>query len=268
MDRKDRHLEDEACADSLPRSKGLLGRDDPSPAIVSNKSGSSPFLLLGDHAGRIIPEKLGTLGLPPEAFEQHIAWDIGIAGLGERLSKALDATFIRQPFSRLVVDCNRKHTAPDFVPTVSDGVTIPGNVDLKTSDRSARRREIHMAYHHRITGLLEARDQQARDTVLVSLHSFTPSLNGEARPWKYGVLHRGDSKISSAMLALLRERFGDEAGDNQPYAMDGIDYTIPFHADPRGLPYLELEIRQDLIADGAGQDEVAALLAELLGRLA
>jgi predicted N-formylglutamate amidohydrolase len=247
----------------------LLGRDDPPPAIVSNKSGSSPLLLLGDHAGRVIPQKLGTLGLPPEAFEQHIAWDIGIAGLGERLSRALDATFIRQPFSRLVVDCNRKHTAPDFVPAVSDGTTIPGNVDLKTSDRSSRRREIHMAYHHRITGLLEARDQQARDTVLVSLHSFTPTLNGQDRPWRYGVLHRNDSKASRTLLALLRERFGEDAvGDNQPYAMDSVDYTIPFHADPRGLDYVELEVRQDLIADGAGQEAVAAELADLLAKIA
>ncbi|MDB5428982.1 MAG: N-formylglutamate amidohydrolase [Caulobacter sp.] len=262
-------MDDERCADSSPKSKGLLGRDDPSPVFVVNRGGSSPFLLLGDHAGRAIPQKLNGLGLPPEALDQHIAWDIGIHGLGERLSALLDATFIRQSYSRLVVDCNRKHTAADFVAAVSDGQAIPGNADLKTSDRSARRREVHMPYHHRITGALEARDQQALDTILVALHSFTPSMNGIDRPWHYGVLHRDDSKASAKLLAALRAELGDKlVGDNQPYAMDGVDYTIPFHADPRGLDYLEIEIRQDLLADAPGQDAVAALLAKVLAKVA
>ena len=231
---------------------------------MTNRGGSSPFVLLGDHAGRVIPAALGDLGLSADALEQHIAWDIGVAGLGERLSKALDATFIRQSYSRLVVDCNRKPSDADFIPKVSDGQTIPGNAALTTPERSARRREIHMVYHTRITGALVAREQQALPTALVSLHSFTPSMGGQDRPWTYGVLHRGDSKLSAAMLALLQAEFGAAAGDNQPYSMNEIDYTIPFHADARGLDYLELEVRQDLLADAAGQAEVAAVLARLL----
>jgi predicted N-formylglutamate amidohydrolase len=98
----------ESCADSLTPSNGLLRRDDPSPVIVTNPGGSSPILLLGDHAGRAIPESLGGLGVAPEALDLHIAWDIGVAGLGERLAADLDACFIRQAYSRLVVDCNRR----------------------------------------------------------------------------------------------------------------------------------------------------------------
>jgi predicted N-formylglutamate amidohydrolase len=244
----------------------LLGPDDLSPFVVVNPGGGSPFLLLGDHAGRAVPKALAGLGVASEAMERHIAWDIGVAGLGERLALALDACFIRQTYSRLVIDCNRQPGAADAIPSVSDGTEIPGNVGLSEADAAARRAEIYAPYQERIAAELDAR--AGRSTLLVSLHSFTPVMAGFARPWRFGVLHRGDSALSRRMLALLREAVGDEAGDNQPYAMDGTDNTIPLHADARGLDYLEIEVRQDLIAGAAGQDAVAALLAPLLERAA
>jgi predicted N-formylglutamate amidohydrolase len=251
-------------ADSQVSSNRLLGPRDPSPVIVTNPGGSSPFLLLGDHAGRLVPRRLGDLGLPAEAHLRHIAWDIGVAALGERVAAALDAPFIRQAYSRLVIDCNRVPGAADSTPAVSDGQTIPGNQGLSAADLAARRDEIYAPYQGRISEALDERQRLGRPTLLVSLHSFTPVFQGHVRPWRFGVLHRNDSAFSSRALGLLREAFGDEAGDNQPYSMDQIDNTIPLHADARGLDYLELETRQDLIADIAGQDEIAAVIADLL----
>jgi predicted N-formylglutamate amidohydrolase len=244
----------------------LHNRDDPSPVIVLNEGGASPFLLLGDHAGRAIPGRLHGLGLPAEALDRHIAWDIGVAGLGERLARRLDACFIRQAYSRLVIDCNRRPGAADRIPAVSDGQPIPGNADLDPADAAARAREIYLPYQARIAAALDQRQAAGRRTLLVSLHSFTPVLRGVPRPWRFGVLHRGDSALSSRMLTLLRQDLGDAVGDNQPYAMDGTDNTVPLHADLRGLDYLELETRQDLIADSRGQDEAADMIAGLLGR--
>jgi predicted N-formylglutamate amidohydrolase len=251
-------------ADSPLTSNRLLGAGDPSPVIVTNPGGSSPFLLLGDHAGRLIPQRLGDLGLPPEAHLRHIAWDIGVAALGERLAAALDAPFIRQAYSRLVIDCNRVPGAMDSTPEVSDGQPIPGNLGLSAADLAARRDEVYAPYQQRISQALDDRQRLGRPTLLVSLHSFTPVFQGHVRPWRFGVLHRGDSAFSSRVLAVLRQAFGDQAGDNQPYSMDQIDNTIPLHADARGLDYLELETRQDLIADTAGQAEIAVVIADLL----
>ena len=240
----------------------MLGLDDPAPVIVTNQGAPSPVLLIGDHAGRAIPRRLGDLGLPPAVMDLHIAWDIGVSALGARLARRLDATFIEQVYSRLVLDCNRRPGAADCAPAVSDGVVVPGNADLSEADLAARRREIYAPYQDMIAATLDAR--AARPTFLVSLHSFTPAMQGLARPWRVGVLHRNDSALSRRMLALLRAELGEAAGDNQPYAMDGTDNTVPLHADPRGLDYLELEVRQDLLADTAGQDEMAALIARLL----
>jgi predicted N-formylglutamate amidohydrolase len=258
----------DCCPDSASASKQLLARDDPPPAVVANPGGASPFLLLGDHAGRAIPRSLVGLGLPAGALDLHIALDIGVAGLGEALSKRLDATWVRQSYSRLVIDCNRTPGAGDSIPTVSDGVTIPGNLGLGPRERSWRRAEVFDPYHAVVAQALDARAGRGQRTFLVSLHSFTPSLQGVERQVRFGVLHRGDSALSRRMLALLRDAEGDAAGDNQPYAMDGTDYTIPHHVDPRSVDYLELEVRQDLLSAPSGANRVAAFLAGLLLRVA
>jgi len=230
---------------------------------VRNPGAASPFLLVGDHAGRDIPRRLGGLGLGAEALDRHIAWDIGVAGLGAALADRLGATFIAQRFSRLVIDANRDPARADSICEVSDRTAIPGNRALSAEDRRARREEIFAPYHARVAQELDAR--QGRPTVLVALHSFTPRMDGSDRPWRFGVLHMDDSPFCAAMLAALRADLGaGVVGDNEPYRMDDVDYTAPHHAIGRGLDYLELEVRQDLLADAPGQARVAALLARLL----
>lgn len=246
-------------SDSAPGSTRLLAPGEGHPAIVANPGAASPFLLLGDHAGRQVPAALGDLGVPAVEMERHIAWDIGVAGMGARLAELLEAPFVAQRYSRLVIDCNRHPERPDACPEVSDGTTIPANVGLSASGRKARIDEIFRPYHDAISGELEGR------SAIVALHSFTPSMAGFQRPWRFGVLHLEDSALSRAMLARLRAEPGvGEVGDNQPYKMDGTDFTVPHHAHGAGLDYVELEVRQDVIADAAGQEAVARLLARLL----
>jgi predicted N-formylglutamate amidohydrolase len=234
-------------------------------ALVENPNGASPFVLLGDHAGNLIPPALADLGVSAPDLSRHIAWDIGVAGVGAALAQMLDAPFVRQRYSRLVIDCNRALDSDGLIVEVSDGTNVPGNVGLTSSGREARIAQIHTPYHQAIATLLAARQQLAMRTILVSVHSFTPALgDGAKRPWRVGVLHRGDSRYAHGVYQALRSIFGDEVGDNQPYAMDGIDFTIPLHADAHGFEYVEIEIRQNLIADEKGQAYMAALLAPLL----
>jgi len=243
----------------------LLAPDERTVALALNPGAASPFLLLGDHAGREIPRVLGDLGLPAQELVRHIAWDIGVAGLGEALSGLLDAAFIRQRFSRLVIDCNRDPARADAIPEVSDGAQIAGNRGLSPAARDARVAEVSEPYHAAVAAELDARAARGLATTLISLHSFTPRMDGFERPWRFGVLHAENSPYSRAALARLRAEFGEGlVGDNQPYRMDEVDFTIPRHAGGRGLDYLELEVRQDLIAEPAGQAAIAAVVARLL----
>ena len=242
----------------------LLAPDEPGPAIVRLGKPDSPLVLVADHAGNAIPRALGDLGLGSEDRERHIAWDIGVAGLAEALAERLGAPLVRQRYSRLVIDCNRDPAREDAIPELSDGSRIPGNADLGEAERAARVAAIHTPYHAAIAGVLAA---PPRPPLLVALHSFTPAMNGFARPWHAGVLHDlGDKRFSDAVLAGLRERVAAPVGDNEPYAMDGIDFTVPHHCYAANRPYAEIEIRQDLIAAADGQQRWADLVAEVLSR--
>lgn len=237
----------------------IMAPEDPPPVAIHNAKASSPFLLLGDHAGNAIPARLEMLGLEADDRARHIAIDIGVRGLGMILSQLLDAPFVHQHYSRLVIDCNRDPTSAEAIPLVSDGTTIAGNVG---ADAAARVAAIHAPYHAAIDTVLEARSQAGRETILLALHSFTPVMGGTARPWHVGILHGGgDVGFAAAMLGALGTESGIIVGDNEPYRMDDTDYTVPRHAFPRGLPYAEIEVRQDLIGDDVGQAEWGERLA-------
>jgi predicted N-formylglutamate amidohydrolase len=252
--------------DSSETSKGLLESGDVSPVGAANLGARSPFLLIGDHAGRAIPRRLGGLGLARGDLDRHIACDIGVLQTGLHLAAALNACFIHQTYSRLVIDCNRTPGSPDSIPAISDRTVIPGNADLTAAQCKARLEEIYQPYHDRIGRELDERQAAGAPTVLVALHSFTPLLQGVWRPWRFGVLHRGDSPFSARMLAVMRSAMGDAVGDNEPYEMDETDNTVPLQRRSRPIDYLELEVRQDLIGDEAGQRATSRRLSALLGR--
>jgi predicted N-formylglutamate amidohydrolase len=235
------------------------------PVLERNVSGTSPFLLTCDHYGRLVPDVLFDLGLPESELQRHIAWDIGIAGVAGRVSTALDAHLIAQRYSRLVIDCNRPPNAASSIPAVSEATVIPGNDRISQAEAAARRRAIFDPYHRRIGAAIDGRLASGRATVLVSMHSFTPVYAGLARPWHVGTLYHRSTVLPHVLLSLLRAEGDLVVGDNQPYAVsDSTDYTIPVHGEARKLMNTGIEIRQDLIADEAGQTQWAERLTRLL----
>lgn len=243
----------------------LLAAGEPAPVTVDNTGGKSRFLLVADHAGNLIPRALGRLGITEAESVRHIAWDIGIAGLGRFLADALDAQFIRQNYSRLVIDCNRPPGSPTSIADISEDTPIPGNVGLSEAGRKARALEIFWPYHECIEAELDRRRLSDRPVVLISLHSFTPVFKGVARPWHAAVLYNRDPRLAHRLKALLNAEQELTVGENAPYAVtDATDYTIPIHAERRRLDHVLIEIRQDLIADENGQRAWSERLARLL----
>jgi predicted N-formylglutamate amidohydrolase len=243
----------------------LLVAGEPPPVVLEREQGASPFIILCDHAGNRLPQALGTLGLPEAELDRHIAWDIGAGAVAARLGGLLDATVVLQRYSRLAVDCNRAPGHPSSIVDYNEATTIPGNTGLDADAKEARRLAIFAPYHDAIDRLLEERGRVGRETIVIALHSFTPVFQGVARPWLAGILYDRDPQLARALMDLLRTENGLVIGDNEPYRLSADDdYTIPFHAERRGLASVEIELRQDLIATEAGQTEWAELLARLL----
>jgi predicted N-formylglutamate amidohydrolase len=237
----------------------LLGPDEPPPFELVNPEGSASALLVCDHASNRIPRGLGNLGLASDRLIEHIAWDPGAAEVARGLAARLDAPLLLSSYSRLVIDLNRPLASSESIPERSAGITIPGNLGLTRQARAARVAALFDPYHQAIAGLLSGRTE--RPTLLFSIHSFTPELSGERRPWDAGVACQSDRRLADAMLYALRLPGDVLVGDNQPYGVDDDhDHTLPTHGEGRGIPYVMIEIRQD----GLGTTEDIAVWVERL----
>jgi len=243
----------------------LLSEDDPAVFLIERTKATSAFLLTCDHAGRKIPHKLASLRLSEHELSTHVAWDLGVAELGRRLSARLDAFLIMHNYSRLVIDANRPPSAPDSIPTLSERTRIAANEGLSSSDARKRFEEVFQPYHQRIRAELDARSARACPSVLVALHSFTPVYLDAGRRWHAGVLYGRDPRLGRLVRDGLRRDGELIVGDNQPYAVsDASDYTIIVHGEQRGIPHVELEIRQDLLASASDVQRWAERLGDVL----
>jgi len=240
----------------------LLGEREPSPWTLENPDGASELVLVCEHAGALLPAALGTLGLAAEHLRRHFMWDIGALDLARALSRHFDAPLAHQRYSRMICDCNRHPHGETFIPTHGEGVPVAGNHDLSAEERRRRRVAIWQPFQDELARLIDAREASARPTVLVSIHSFTPVFFGVSRPWHVGVLVDRDPVFSHALHASLLGALDQRiVGLNEPYVMgNGVDYTIPVHAEERGLPCAEIEIRNDLIGDASGVEHWCRVL--------
>ncbi|WP_245410595.1 N-formylglutamate amidohydrolase [Notoacmeibacter marinus] len=236
----------------------MLLAADPDPVEWVNADSDHPLLLVCEHAGQHIPARLGDMGLPPGALDTHIGWDIGARAVVLRVAETLGAPAVLQRYSRLVIDCNRPPEAPDAIPAVSDCVRVPGNASLDGIARQARVSEIFKPFHDATAALLD----HPRRSATFAIHSFTPSMGGRTRPWDIGFLYRRDDQTSHLLRDAVTSIRPDLCiGMNEPYQIeDASDWFVPRHGEARGIAHSLIEIRNDHIADAAGQAAFADLL--------
>jgi len=243
---------------------------DPPPVEVVNPAGDPAVLLCCDHAANAVPLHMEGLGLPADELARHIGWDIGAAAVTRALAEAFDCPAYLSGYSRLIIDCNRPLPSPTSIPPTSDGTEIPANRELSAADRRLRAAYFFAPYHQAIAHRLDAVLGTGRLVpFFVSIHSFTPAMNGKARPWQLGLLFEHDRRLveplKQAFLALDPSL---TIGENEPYAIVGpSDYSVPVHAQARGLPHIEIEVRQDLIETPDGVAGWARLIHDGLVRV-
>jgi predicted N-formylglutamate amidohydrolase len=248
--------------------ESLLGPGDPPPFEIRNAGGRAEALLICDHAAAAVPAALDGLGLQPGQRARHIAWDIGVAEVTRRLAERLDAPAILSGYSRLVIDCNRQLDDPTSIAQESDGVNVPGNRGLDAAARRLRADACFWPYHRAIAGMIESAKAAGRQPVLISLHSFTPVMQGFERPWQVGILYNRDGRVAERLLRALRRDPLLTVGDNEPYSgRNGHGYGVRVHGEQAGLPHGLIELRQDLIDTHHGAEAWAGRLAPILAEI-
>jgi len=222
------------------------------------------LLLLCDHAANALPEAYGSLGLPPHEFHRHIAYDIGAAGVTERIAEALNAPALLTRYSRLLIDPNRGADDPTLIMQISDGAVVPGNATIDEAERNARIARYYEPYHTAISQAIDAALETGKPPILYSVHSFTSAWRGVQRPWHVGVLWDKDSRLALPLLDAFQAIPGVVAGDNVPYSGQLYGDTLYCHGTSRGLAHVLIEVRQDLIMTPEGQAEWGDRLADVL----
>lgn len=220
--------------------------------------GDLDLLIVADHASAHVPADMD-LGIDPALLGNHIAIDIGVAAISALLAEQLGCTAILGGASRLVIDLNREADAPGLLPVMSDGHAIPGNRDVDVHDRMMR---FYHPYHHEVARLLDGMTAP----FILSVHSFTPRLAsepGQQRPWDIGILYGEDDRAARIAIPMLAAA-GLHVGDQLPYSGKLLNATMNRHAEANGVPYLGVEMRQDLVGDPAGQRRFAEILGPVV----
>jgi predicted N-formylglutamate amidohydrolase len=226
------------------------------------------LLLIADHAMRHLPAEYGTLGLDPSELERHIAYDIGAEALTRELAARLSCPAVMARFSRLLIDPNRGADDPTLVRQLYDGSVIPGNYPLSADELSYRIAHFYQPFRHAVCGsIADMWALSGQPPLVISIHSFTPSMGGKVRPWHAGILWDADSRAAKPLIGMLEAEPGLIAGDNEPY--DGALHGDTLHeiCTAQGVCNLLIEVRQDLISDADGVRMWAERLAPMLARL-
>lgn len=225
------------------------------------------LVLVCDHAGNAFPPGYGTLGLPPDQLQRHIAYDIGAAAVTRAVAAALGAPAVLTRFSRLLIDPNRGADDPTLIMRLSDGAVVPGNRNVDDRERDKRIRLYYTPYHRAIEGVIDRCLDAGVPPALLSVHSFTESWKGAPRPWHVGILWDKDARLAEPLLAAFHAEGSLIVGDNEPYtgALEGD--CMWRHGTMRGLAHAIVEIRQDLIRTAAGQDAWAGRIIAIIDKL-
>jgi len=243
----------------------LTGPGDPEPFELLNPESEKPVLLICDHASKTVPREMKNLGLDDATMNLHVGWDIGAADVARRLAKDLDCMAVLAGYSRLVIDNNRQPGDPTSIPATSDDIVVPGNQDLTEAEQINRTDQFFWPYHHAITDAIAHLWRNGLPPAVFSVHTFTPSMNGEDRLWHIGVLWNRDPRMAKPLIQKLRDHGeGFHVGDNQPYSGKDIAFSLDMHAGGAGLPHCAVEIRQDLVTTPSGAEYWAEVLSDVL----
>ena len=250
----------------LATPEAAMSAPDEFPAfetIAGNRSRG--MLLLGDHAMRKVPAEYGDLGLEKRQFDRHIAYDIGVEALTRALAARLGVSAVMATFSRLLIDANRGEDDPTLIRQIYDGAVIPANYPLSDEERETRLERFHRPYHEAVAAEIEAVASAAgKAPFVVSVHSFTPMMQGRVRPWQVGILWDKDPRAPRALIEMLSADPTLTVGDNEPYKGALMGDTMYRHCSMRGLAHVLIEVRQDLISSDEGVEAWCHRLAPLL----
>jgi len=245
-----------------------VGRE-PAFEMLGDPAAGGPFILTCEHASNRLPEEDGR---PPwkltakdrSLLEEHWGYDLGAANLTRALQERTGSCAVLSCFSRLVCDPNRDPEEASFVVKEVAGHALSFNRGVNSAERRRRRAHYADPYHAAVGSLLTQRTAAEKPVHLCSVHTFTERYLETPRSMEVGVLFDAHETHAQRLAsALTAEGFATSL--NAPYSgYAGLIYSARRHGREAQVPYLEIEIRQDLLGSAGALDQVAARIARAL----
>ncbi|MBL3656947.1 N-formylglutamate amidohydrolase [Fulvivirga sediminis] len=202
------------------------------------------IIITCEHAGNYIPKDYHFLFSNQEdVLETHRGWDPGALIIAKYLARQLDAPLFYQKISRLLLETNRSlHNSELFSVYVQ---MLGGGVKQYLLDK----------YYHPYRNTVEDKIKKEVDmghTVLhISMHTFTPVLNGVVRTVDVGILFDERSCTETAFSKEWKSRLDDQLKDftvmlNVPYngADDGFTTYLRTRFPEQKYLGIEVEVNQ------------------------
>ena len=217
-----------------------------------------------EHATCAIPAPYRALFAGQQALlATHRGFDLGALILARRLAKAYQAPLFAGKASRLLIDLNRSLHHPRVFSPTSRALSAP--------ERQKIVERYYLPHRQAVTAALSQALGRHKSVLHVSVHSFTPVLNGEVRQTDLGLLFdprrpgevtlaRGWKQALKEAEPRLRVRF------NYPYrgTSDGFTTALRRQFGPRRYVGMELEINQGLLQGPAFAPWVATAILRSL----
>jgi len=205
-------------------------------------------LLSCEHASKRVPSKFAFLFTGHEdILTTHRAYDRGAAGLARRLAKRLATVVFLGNISRLLIDLNRS-------PTNRRSLFSAYASRLSKQELAALLSGYHQQYREKVMRQLAAWIMAGEPVLHISVHSFTPVVNGRIRNADIGLLYDparwNEREVCDNIARFLKEgTVGLRVRKNFPYLgkSDGVTSFLRKTYGPEVYAGIELEINEDLL---------------------
>jgi predicted N-formylglutamate amidohydrolase len=176
-------------------------------------------------------------------LKTHRGWDIGSLALARTIARRCELPLVASTVSRLVVELNRslghRRLFSEFTSR------------LAAAEKERLLARYYYPYRRRVEDQIAAWLAAGRRVVHISIHTFTPVLNGERRRtdvgWLYDPARPNEKQFCNLWLACLEQMRSDLVlRRNHPYLGTSDALTTWLRRHFRGQPYvgMELEVNQ------------------------
>ncbi|MBV69774.1 MAG: hypothetical protein CMH52_00365 [Myxococcales bacterium] len=221
------------------------------------------FILTCEHASNAVSRHTPTAS-DQRLLKMHWGYDLGAEKLTQSLCDAFKSVGVLGTESRLIIDVNRHPESSTLIVSHCESIPVSFNENISAEDRDWRM-SLYDSFHSGVSQAVAREKNKNPELKLISIHSFTPIWNGAKRPMDVGILFDRDEDKAKELASIL-EKNGIRSALNAPYSgLTGeLMYSANHHGRSNTIPYIEFEIRQDLLENSESHAHVLSALIDAL----